>query len=127
MLEKKVYNNDDITFFSVLTFIKPLCDNVLEPLPLRGSGCNTLCHLGFANVNTWKRMFYPLIKHNSKKNNLTLLHSKLNLLNSERLKLQRVHTTLNVKGLNHVFLDEHNFCSCLKKGIQKESLLYRVV
>ena len=27
----KVYNNNDITFFSVLMFDKPLCDNVLQP------------------------------------------------------------------------------------------------
>ena len=35
MLERKVYNNDDIIFFSVLTFAKPECDNVLQPLLLR--------------------------------------------------------------------------------------------
>ena len=50
MLERKVYNNDDITFFS----IKPKCDNVLQP-------CNTVSHSGLANVNIRKRMFYPLI------------------------------------------------------------------
>ena len=53
----KVYNNDDITFFSA----RPSCDNVLQPSPLRGSGCNTLPHSGLANVNIRKRMFYPLI------------------------------------------------------------------
>ena len=51
-------------------FAKPECDNVLQPdpcinvlqpSPLRGSGCNTLSHSGLANVNTWKRIFYPLI------------------------------------------------------------------
>ena len=26
VLESKVYNNDDLTFFSLLTFAKPLCD-----------------------------------------------------------------------------------------------------
>ena len=36
VLERKVYNNDDITFFSVLTFAKPECDNVLQPETLRG-------------------------------------------------------------------------------------------
>ena len=61
VLEKKVYNNDDITFFSVLMFSKPKCDNVLQPEPLSSEGCNTLSHEGLANVNTWKRMFYPLI------------------------------------------------------------------
>ena len=42
-------------------FAKPSCDNVLQPSPLRGSGCNTLPHSGLANVNIRKRMFYPLI------------------------------------------------------------------
>ena len=28
-LSPEVYNNDDITFFSVLTFAKPSCDNVI--------------------------------------------------------------------------------------------------
>ena len=56
VLERKVYNNDDKTFFSVLTFAKPSCDNVLQPSPLLGSGCNTLSHKGLANVNIWKRM-----------------------------------------------------------------------
>ena len=44
VLEGKLYNNDDITFFSFLIFAKPECDNVLQPSPLRGSGCNTLSH-----------------------------------------------------------------------------------
>ena len=59
VLERKVYNNDDKTFFSVLTFVKPLCDNVLQPKPGRGECCNT-SNKGLANVNTciWKRMFY---------------------------------------------------------------------
>ena len=30
VLERKVYNNDDKTLFSVLTFAKPKCDNVLQ-------------------------------------------------------------------------------------------------
>ena len=34
VLERTVYNNDAITFFSVLTFAKPSCDNVLQPSPL---------------------------------------------------------------------------------------------
>ena len=59
---RKVYNNDDITFFfRILTFAKPSFDNVLQPSPLRGSVCNTLSHSGLANVNIRKRMFYPLI------------------------------------------------------------------
>ena len=47
--------------FRILTFAKPSCDNVLQPSPLRGSGCNTLSHSGLANLNIRKRMFYPLI------------------------------------------------------------------
>ena len=31
VMERTVYNNDDKTFFSVLTFAKPECDNVLQP------------------------------------------------------------------------------------------------
>ena len=56
MLERKVYNNDDITFFA-----KPECDNVLLPEPRSGEGCNTLSHSGLANVIIRKKMFYPLI------------------------------------------------------------------
>ena len=61
VLERKVYNNDDITVFSVLTFAKLMCDNVLQPEPRSGEGCNTLSHKDLENINTWKRMFYPLI------------------------------------------------------------------
>ena len=61
MLERKVYNNDEITFFfRILTLARPSCDNALQPSPLRGSGCNTLSHSGLADVNIRKRMFYPL-------------------------------------------------------------------
>ena len=49
VLEMKVYNNDDITFFSVLTFVMRSCDNMLQP------------SLDLAKVYTWKRMFCPLI------------------------------------------------------------------
>ena len=31
VLERKVYDNDDITFFSVLTFAKPECDTFCSP------------------------------------------------------------------------------------------------
>ena len=61
VLERKVYNSDDITFFSILTFAKPSSDNVLQPSLLHSSGCKTLSHSGLANVYTRKRMFYPLI------------------------------------------------------------------
>ena len=60
VMERKVYNNDDKTFFSVLTFAKPKCD-LLHPELLRGEGCNTLSNLCLANINIHKRMFYPLI------------------------------------------------------------------
>ena len=33
VLVRKAYNNDDITFFSILRFAKPWCDNVLQPKP----------------------------------------------------------------------------------------------
>ena len=58
VLERKVYNNDDITFFSTSPFAKPECDNELQPI----SGCTTLSYFGVANVNTQKRMLYPLNK-----------------------------------------------------------------
>ena len=48
VLEKNIYN----ILFHILTFSKPSCDNVLQPSPLRDSGCNTLSHSGLANVNT---------------------------------------------------------------------------
>ena len=51
------------SFPSALTFAKPSGNNVLQPSPLHGSGCNTLLPLGLANVNAWKRMFYPLINY----------------------------------------------------------------
>ena len=35
MLERKVYNNDDITFFPILMFAKPSCDNVLQRFGLQ--------------------------------------------------------------------------------------------
>ena len=33
----------------------------LQRLSTDDKGCNTLSHSGFTNLNTWKRMFYPLI------------------------------------------------------------------
>ena len=56
MLERKVYNNDDITFFA-----KPECDNVLLPEPRSGEGCNTLSHSGLANVIIRKKCFILLL------------------------------------------------------------------
>ena len=50
VLERKVYLSDDNTFFSVLTFAKPLCDNVLQPSSLHCSRCNTLSR---AWVSLW--------------------------------------------------------------------------
>ena len=49
--ERQIFNNDDITYFSVY--------NVLSSP--RVSGCNTLSHSGLATVNRRKRMFYPLM------------------------------------------------------------------
>ena len=64
VLEREVYNNDDIAFFCVyLTFAKPECDNMLQPQLHHGSGCIKLSHSGLANVNIHKRMFYPLINN----------------------------------------------------------------
>ena len=60
VLERKVYNNDYITFFSVLTFAKLERDYVLQPSKLCGLDCITLSHTGLANVKTRKIMFYPL-------------------------------------------------------------------
>ena len=41
--------------FRILTFAKPECDNVLQPEPRSGEGCNTLSHEGLANVNISSR------------------------------------------------------------------------
>ena len=38
VLERKVYNNDGISFFSVLSFAKPSCDNVLQHIITLGLG-----------------------------------------------------------------------------------------
>ena len=45
---------------------------MLQPSPLRGSGCNTLSHSGLANVHTRKRMFYPLINTRLRKASIPL-------------------------------------------------------
>ena len=44
--------------YRVLTFAKPECNNVLQPDPRSGEGCNTLLHEGFANVNTRKILLF---------------------------------------------------------------------
>ena len=62
VLERKVHNNDDITFFSVITFSKPLCDNVLQRSQLRGSGCNTLSH---SRLIYGKECFILLLTHDA--------------------------------------------------------------
>ena len=60
-LERKIYNNDDITFFSVYKRVpSPRVITVFQPSQLCGSGCNTLSHSGLKRIQ--KRMFYPLIK-----------------------------------------------------------------
>ena len=55
------YMTMTIVFTCVLTFPKPLCNNVLQPSPLCLKGCNTVSHSGLAYIKTWKRMFYSLI------------------------------------------------------------------
>ena len=53
VLESKVYNNDHITFFSVLlTFAKPSCDNVLQPSLLHCSG--------YYHMRAWQGLYHPL-------------------------------------------------------------------
>ena len=71
-----VYNNDDLTFFSVYQRAKPSSNNVLQPSPLRGSGCNTLSHSGLANVDTQKRMFYPLIELRDQNSYMVTVHCR---------------------------------------------------
>ena len=44
--------------FRILTFAKPECDNVLQPEPRSGEGCNTFSHEGLVNVDIRKRMLY---------------------------------------------------------------------
>ena len=58
VLESKLYNNDDKIFFSVLTFAKPLCDNVLQPSPLRFTPYTQ----AWQTLMYENKMFYPLIK-----------------------------------------------------------------
>ena len=49
--EVMVYNNDNKTFFSILTFAMPSFDNVLQL---------SLSHSGLASIYIRKRKFYPL-------------------------------------------------------------------
>ena len=42
VLKMKLYNNDDKISISVLTFAKPLCDNVLQPSALWAATHHTL-------------------------------------------------------------------------------------
>ena len=64
VLERKVYDNDGIIFFiiffSVLTFAKTSCYNVLQPAPLCSTGCNTLSHSGFQMLIHGKECFILL-------------------------------------------------------------------
>ena len=59
VLERKVYNNDNITFFSVITFSKPSCDNVLQCSQVRAA---THYHTRAGQRLIHGRMFYPLSK-----------------------------------------------------------------
>ena len=62
-------------------FAKPECDNVLQPKPRSGEGCNTLSHSGLANVNIRKRMLYrhcyiPSFQAQAVPNNFIQLYAK---------------------------------------------------
>ena len=93
----KVYNNDDITFFScVLTFAQALVNNTLQPSPLCGSGCNTLSHSGLANIKTQKGMFYPLIINNQPTlRNSNKITCETNKLRSSSLRLTKMYLIYN--------------------------------
>ena len=41
-------------------FAKPECDNVLQPEPEKGEGCNTLSHEGLANMKSEKNVMSSL-------------------------------------------------------------------
>ena len=72
VLERKVYNNDEKTFFSVLTFAKPSCYNVVQPLPLQNWGYNTLSHStvrAATHYHTWAKQ--TLIHRKEEKNVLS--------------------------------------------------------
>ena len=89
VLERKVYNDEGKTFFAILKFAKPSWDNVLQPSPLHCSGCNTLFHEGLANINKWKRMFYPLmckIMYNPYRLNIDCHHILIRYLETFELK-----------------------------------------
>ena len=60
-----VYNNDNKTFFYVLTFAKPSCENVFQPSPLRGSCCNTHHTPAWQTLIYIKECFSPLILSDS--------------------------------------------------------------
>ena len=47
--------------FHVSKFAKPECDNVLQPVPQSGAGCNTLSHEVFTKVNTEKNVISSLL------------------------------------------------------------------
>ena len=61
-------------------FAKPECDNVLQPDPRSGEGCNTLLHKGFANADTWKRMLYYHCYMPSLPAQMFMIQSQNNLL-----------------------------------------------
>ena len=81
VLERKVlYNNDDKTF-SVLTFAKPKCDNVLQPSPLCGLGSNTLSHSAWQMLIHRKECYILLLKYIPSK--LKIKAKVLNSLHAE--------------------------------------------
>ena len=73
--------------FRILTFAKPECDNVLQPEPRSGEGCNTLSHEGLAHVNIRKRMLYrhcyiPSFQAQAAPNNFIQLYAKMSTVTS---------------------------------------------
>ena len=73
-LERKIFNNDDITFYCVLTLAKPSCDNMMRHSPLRDSSCNTLSHSGLANVIHGKECFMLSLKLKVRNIDIIALH-----------------------------------------------------
>ena len=78
---------DCYILFRILTFAKPECDNVLQPEPRSGEGCNTLSHEGLANVNIRKRMLYrhcyiPSSQASAVLNNFIQLYAEMSTVTS---------------------------------------------
>ena len=64
------------------TFAKPQCDNVLQPEPRSGEGCNTFSQESLANVKIQKRMLYrhcyiPSFQAQAVPNNFIQLYAEM--------------------------------------------------